>query len=70
MNAYDYKKQRWVEGPDAASLRVKQLTQDLQLLTGPKGQDFLNFTGSKTPLAYAISNCRQRLTEAMKATQH
>lgn len=63
MTAYDYANQRWVEGEEAKALRIGQLKQDLELLESPKGQDFLNFTGSKTSLAEAIASCRARIGE-------
>jgi hypothetical protein len=61
--AYDYAKQCWVEGRDAVVLRLRQLRSDLTILEGPDGQAFLDFTGSKTPLADAIANCRARIAE-------
>lgn len=44
--AYDYTKQRWVTDPRRAmELRIQQLSQALELLTGPRAKDYARFTG-------------------------
>lgn len=45
ITAYDYDKQTWTQGEPARFLRIKQLTADLELLTGPDGERFARFTG-------------------------
>jgi hypothetical protein len=63
--AYDYSRQVWVEGPEADEVLKKQLIEELSLLTGPKGTEYLKFTGSATDgentLEGAIEKCRSRL---------
>lgn len=40
MTAYDYKEQRWVEGSAAHLLAVQQLREHVEILEGPRGQDY------------------------------
>ena len=77
--AYDYEAQRWVEGPAAVRLRLAQLQEELDLLTGPRGLEYFRFTAntggnrSKTggervasSLDDAIGLCRFRISELVK----
>jgi len=44
MNAYDYDRQEWVDGEKGATLRRKQLQDELELLQGVRGADYARFT--------------------------
>jgi hypothetical protein len=43
MNAYDYDEQRWLQGESARQLRLRQLREELELLSGPRGADYAAF---------------------------
>lgn len=43
--AYDYDAQRWISGPDAITLRRRQLMEDLELLRSSVGQRYAKFIG-------------------------
>jgi len=43
QHAYDYDKQTWITGPAAVTLRIKQVQDDLDILTGPKGDEYCRF---------------------------
>ena len=43
MNAYDYEKQQWIDGDAATDLLRQQLTETLELLTGPRGAEYARF---------------------------
>lgn len=45
MMTYDYKAQRWLDGEPAKQLRKVQLTEELVLLLGDRGEDFARFIG-------------------------
>jgi hypothetical protein len=41
--AYDYTAQRWVDGPAADRLRLAQLRQEAELLSGPAAASYAAF---------------------------
>ena len=45
MNAYDYDKQEWTDGPAAEKLLAQQIETELALLTGPQGKEYAEFLG-------------------------
>lgn len=64
MNAaYGYGAQRWVTGTDGAALRRRQLEDELALVTGPTGADYLRFVGSPDSPATAAARIRALLAE-------
>jgi hypothetical protein len=70
MNAYDYEKQKWVEGREGAAVRQAQLEEELELLTGPRALEYLEFTRkTKGPTLHeghvkaAIEVCRRGIAE-------
>lgn len=61
MPAYDYDNQTWVEGDRAINVRRQQLTEELALLSGPRGADYLRWCGRGERLQDAITACRTAL---------
>jgi hypothetical protein len=47
--AYDYDNQCWVEGNDAKILKRQQYSQELELLEGPSGEDYIKFISNGKP---------------------
>lgn len=45
--AYDYNRQQWVTGSEAAVLLRKQYEEERDILTGPDAQNYLNMIGSQ-----------------------
>lgn len=43
--AFDYGKQKWVEGVEAIRVREEQIHESLELLRGAKGAQFARFNG-------------------------
>jgi hypothetical protein len=43
VTAFDYDKQVWVQGEPARTLRIRQLTDEIQLLTGPRAAEYVRF---------------------------
>jgi len=43
FNAFNYDRQCWVSGEEAVELRTKQLRKELEILTGPVGQQYADF---------------------------
>lgn len=46
--AYDYAKQEWLDGEAARLELIRQVTQDLECLKGPSGDDFWSFAKKYT----------------------
>lgn len=46
---FDYERQVWVNGPEAKALRIRQLTESLNVIEGPRGPEYLRFTGVRNP---------------------
>ncbi len=44
-NAYDYDRQRWVDGSEGAALLRQQARQDLELLRSAKGAEYAHWLG-------------------------
>lgn len=59
--AYCYETQRWIEGDEAKRVAAEQLREELALLSGERGPEFLRFTGSRLSQVQAVSMCRERL---------
>jgi hypothetical protein len=70
--AFDYDRQIWVSGANAVLVRRKQLGDELTLLTGPRGAEYLAFaakTGEPVlTLEQAIVKCRQALDASIAET--
>lgn len=50
MTAYDYDRQCWTTGRPAAVLRVRQLAEELELLTDPdRGPQYAEYIGLHNP---------------------
>ena len=45
-SAFDYETQKWVEGVPALDMKIKQIKEELEILQGPKGAGYAQFTGS------------------------
>ena len=56
MQAYDYDKQEWTDGPAGEKLLAQQIETELALLTGPQGKEYADFLG-------------QNLEDAIKAAK-
>jgi len=39
-SAFDYETQKWVEGVPALDMKIKQIKEELEILKGPKGDDY------------------------------
>jgi len=50
-SAFDYQSQKWLEGNAAIDLEIKQLKEELEILQGPKGAEYAQFTGSNLDTA-------------------
>ena len=61
MTAYDYTKQKWVQGPAARGLLIAQKKQTLSLLFGNKGQSYADDMG--VDRLEAIHGCQRALIE-------
>lgn len=59
--AFDYDKQAWIEGDQAAALRVEQIGEELGILRSDRGQEYLIYTGAKVSLATAIAALEKEL---------
>ena len=46
MVTYNYDTQGWETGQRAERLRAEQLREELELIEGPRGREYLAFTGS------------------------
>ena len=58
--AYDYENQCWITDDDAATaLRRRQLTEELELLTGPRGVEYAQFLGATHSVA--VDRCHALL---------
>lgn len=61
--AYDYNRQRWINGAEAASLGREQLLAELDLLRGPRAAEYLRFTGSALSVEDALQCVLAQLSE-------
>lgn len=55
MIAYDYDRQKWVEGDEARALRRRQLIEERELIAGPEGENYLRATGRQETPHQAMS---------------
>lgn len=60
--AYDYNAQAWITGPEAVTLRRRQLREELALLEGPQGSDYFAFIRQKDDTA-TIDDARDSIRE-------
>jgi len=70
LEAYDYKKQCWVEGQEARELLARQVEAEIKLLTGPQGKTYFKFIQPKSyKLTFKeyLSMLRGRLQEILGA---
>ncbi len=59
--AYDYERQCWVTGEAGVRVHREHLRDELALLQGPRGAEYLRFTGSPWTLEQAIANIKRQL---------
>ena len=69
MTAYDYQTQEWVKGPRGTKLRLEQLRDELSILRGPNGEEYVKILGCRGLLPsvvrdYARRNCEKQIAEA------
>ena len=61
--AYDYDKQEWIDNEtDARAEAMRQLEQELEILSRPNATDYLAFIGSTDTPAQAIAKLRTQLS--------
>lgn len=61
--AYDYDKQEWIDNEtDARAEAMRQLEQELEILSRPNATDYLAFIGSTDTPAQAIAKLRAQLS--------
>jgi hypothetical protein len=58
--AYDYQAQKWVEGAEGTKLRLEQLAEHLELLKGPRGEQYSSFIGYQSREA-ALEACKSEI---------
>lgn len=61
--AFDYDKQVWIEGAQAVQVRADQIKESLEILRGPRAQDYLAFVGIKDTPAQAIAKLEGELAK-------
>ena len=62
MTAYDYQTQEWVSGARGTKLRLEQLREELSIVRGPKGEEYVKFMGTKGLLvSYVRDELRRKL---------
>ena len=61
MTTYDYNTQEWKTGQRAERLRAEQLREELELIEGPRGQEYLAFTGSTESPGAVASRIRAEM---------
>lgn len=61
MTEYDYKNQRWVEGPEAIELRNRQVLDELEILRSPQGLVYLRLVGAQKSVEDRIFECESEL---------
>ncbi len=54
---FDYKSQTWLTGQAGREIRIKQLREELELLTSGNGANYLKFLESKLTRAEAVDKC-------------
>ncbi len=61
--AYDYNKQEWIEdAEDARAEAIRQIEQEIKILSRPNATDYLAFVGSTDTPAQAIAKLRAQLS--------
>lgn len=61
MTTYDYDAQEWNTGQKAERLRADQLREELELIEGARGQEYLTFTGSTETTETVASRIRAEI---------
>lgn len=62
MKAFDYDRQEWIDGEAAIALRIQQLECELDILRGPKGQEYFQYCGEcMIDFETAIARCEMEL---------
>ena len=61
MATYNYNTQEWETGQEADRVRLEQLREELAIIEGPKGADYLAFTGSTETTDVVASRIRAEI---------
>ena len=61
--AYDYNRQEWIEdAEDARAETIRQIEQEIEILSRPNATEYLAFIGSTDTPAQAIAKLRTQLS--------
>ena len=67
-SAFDYETQTWIEGVPALDIKIKQIKEELEILKGPKGDDYaIQVSGSDKNTAIKRANNELDRLEKRKA---
>ncbi len=58
--AYDYDRQHWLKGTAAEELRDKQILEELEVLRGPRGEEFARFIGCNRTSSIKLLELEQK----------
>lgn len=61
LTEFDYEQQVWKTGEEARLLRVQHLKEELQILEGPRGGEFLVFTRKKGDPVMSLEEAKTKL---------
>jgi len=67
-SVFDYETQKWIEGVPALDIKIKQIKEELEILKGPKGDDYaMQVSGSDKNTAIRRANNELDYLEKRKA---
>ena len=62
LKAFDYDTQKWVEGPEAKKVLIKQLNKEIEILSDPsRAKSYLASTGSSDTPEQALAAALKKL---------
>ena len=61
MTAYNYSTQEWATGRAGDRVRLEQLYEELAIIEGPRGREYLTFTGSTETTETVASRIRAEI---------
>ena len=66
MTAYNYSTQEWATGRAGDRVRLEQLYEELAIIEGPRGREYLTFTGSTETTETVASRIRAEMHEPLQ----
>jgi hypothetical protein len=69
IEEFDYESQTWKQGEEARLLRVQHLKEELSILEGPRGEEFLAYTRKKGDPVLSLEEAKAKLRALLEEVE-